>query len=372
MKNYYEILGVEKTATENDIKKAYRMLAKKYHPDKNSGNQQSEEKFKEVVEAFEILSDPIKKNKYDAGGSQSGNFNFHDMFKNAFGGFGGFGFDHTSRTRKIVINGTDIRLNIPVELIDILSGTIKKIKFNKDIQCSSCHGSGAKDESSITICSACKGTGEIVQRVQHNQFVISHSASVCKSCMGTGEFIIANCVTCLGNGIIKHEEVVDISIPCGVKEGMIFQKHGAGNFPKGKGQPGNLIIVFHEAKHPVFHRIENNIHCDLFISVIDAILGNDNVEVPTIEGKATIKIDPATEHGKILRLPRKGVPHLNQLDSLGDQYIHINIYIPSEISPVEKNMLKNMADSPNFQVTESKIQGIKGSLTRMQEYKHLF
>lgn len=371
MKDYYAILGLDKTATDEQIKKAFRKMAIKFHPDKNPGDKEAEEKFKEINEANSILSDPDKKSRYDSGGMSGSNQSYEDLMRDMFSqfnnmsnfGFGGF----NQRGRR----GDDIRMNIALELSEILSGVNKKIKYKRNTHCNTCKGTGAKGGASFSTCQKCNGSGRITSSLNID-FLMSHTITMCDQCNGNGKIVKEHCNDCIGSGVITMEETIEISIPPGISEGMQFVMQNYGNFPNGPGAAGSLIILITENKDVFFKRVGNNIHCDVFISLPDAILGNDNIEVKTIDGRVKIKIDPGTENGKVLRLSGKGLPSANNPTSFGDQFIHINIFIPKSISVVEQNIFKDLQDSKSFKVDNTKTQGIKGMFERMNEFKNLF
>ncbi len=351
-RDYYEILGVDKNATKDDIKKAYKKLALKFHPDRNKGDKDSEEKFKEVGEAYSVLSDDNKRSKYDrfghegvrggsgAGGFDFSGFNFGDaesIFEQFFGG--GFGGSSRRRSSSGLKKGTDIQISIKLTLEEIAGETTKKIKLNKYVKCSGCNGSGAKNISSKTKCSTCSGTGEIrtVQRSILGQFV---NVSPCHHCDGTGEVILEKCPMCSGEGRVREDKTVSVAIPAGVSEGQYLTLSGVGNAGKRGGPSGDLIVIIHEKEHKYFHRDRENLYYDLQLSVPQAVLGTD-IEVPVIEGKVKLKVPSGTQSGKKLLLKGKGLPVLNGYGN-GDLIVRITIWIPCKLSKKTKDMFESL------------------------------
>lgn len=351
-RDYYEILGVDKNATKDDIKKAYKKLALKFHPDRNKGDKDSEEKFKEVGEAYSVLSDDNKRSKYDrfghegvrggsgAGGFDFSGFNFGDaesIFEQFFGG--GFGGSSRRRSSSGLKKGTDIQISIKLTLEEIAGETTKKIKLNKYVKCSGCNGSGAKNISSKTKCSTCSGTGEIrtVQRSILGQFV---NVSPCHHCDGTGEVILEKCPMCSGEGRVREDKTVSVAIPAGVSEGQYLTLSGVGNAGKRGGPSGDLIVIIHEKEHKYFHRDRENLYYDLQLSVSQAVLGTD-IEVPVIEGKVKLKVPSGTQSGKKLLLKGKGLPVLNGYGN-GDLIVRITIWIPCKLSKKTKDMFESL------------------------------
>ena len=366
-RDYYEVLGVAKNANADEIKKAYRKAAIKYHPDKNPGDKEAEEKFKEAAEAYDVLSNPDKRARYDQfghagmsgaaggaggfGGGFGGGFSMEDIFSqfgDIFGGhFGGFGGGRGGRSVK---RGSDIRVRIKLTLAEIAEGTTKKIKVNKDVVCDKCGGSGAKDSSSYTTCSQCNGSGYVVT-VQNTFFGRMQSQSVCPSCHGEGKIITAKCDKCHGEGIVKDSEIIEINIPAGVGEGMALTVSGKGNAARRGGVNGDLIVVIEEEAHPQLLRDGNDLIHNLNITVVTAILGGE-VEVPTIDGKAKIKIAAGTHAGKVLRLRGKGLPDVNGYGR-GDILIVVDITIPTSLTSEEKKLVKELAEKPHFKDAET-------------------
>jgi molecular chaperone DnaJ len=359
-RDYYEILGVSKSAEADEIKKAYRKLAIQYHPDKNPDNPAAEEKFKEAAEAYEVLSNPEKRQRYDQfghagmggnGGYGGGGMNMDDIFSqfgDIFGGgspfesfFGGGGGRGSSRVRK----GTNLRIKLKLTLDEVAHGCEKKIKVKRQVSCDTCGGSGAKDKSSVKSCTTCNGSGQ-VRKVVNTMLGQMVSASTCPTCQGEGTIITDKCGTCKGIGAQEKEETLSIKIPAGVAEGMQLAMSGKGNMPPRGGVAGDLLIVIEEVEHEELKRDGQNILFDLNISMIDAIFGA-NPEIPTIEGKVKIKIDPGTQSGKILRLKGKGLRDVNGYGK-GDQLIYVNVWTPQVLSKEEKEVLSKFKDAENF------------------------
>jgi molecular chaperone DnaJ len=376
-RDYYEILGLAKNASEDEIKKAYRKLAIKYHPDKNPDDKKAEDKFKEAAEAYEVLSNPEKRQRYNqyghagVGGAASGGFGgggmnmddifsqFGDIFGGAFGGGGGFGGRGGGRR---VARGTNLRVKVKLTLQDIANGVEKKIKVNKHVSCKTCSGSGAKNGQYDT-CRACNGTGAIT-RVQQTILGAMQTQTTCNSCNGEGRIIKDKCNTCHGDGIVREEEVISINIPAGVAEGMQLSMSGKGNAAPRGGINGDLLIVIEEEEHPHLKREGNHLIYYLNIGFPDAALGT-NVEIPTIDAKAKIKIEPGTQSGKVLRLKGKGLPDVNSYGR-GDLLVEISIYTPTHLNAEEKKTLEHLKASKNFEPNPSKKE--KGFFDRMKEY----
>ena len=368
-RDYYEVLGVEKNANADEIKKAYRKAAIKYHPDKNPGDKEAEEKFKEAAEAYDVLSNPDKRARYDQfghagmggaagggfGGFSGGGFSMEDIFSqfgDIFGGhFGGFsGFSGGSRGGQRVNRGSDIRVKVKLTLAEIASGTTKKLKINKTVACDKCGGSGAKDSNSYATCSTCNGAG-YVTRVENTFFGRMQTQGVCPTCGGSGRVITAQCDKCRGEGTLRGDEVVEIKIPAGVGEGMALTVTGKGNAARRGGVNGDLLVVIEEEHDPQLVRDGNDLIHNLNIPVTTAILGG-TVEVPTIEGKAKIKIAAGTHAGKVLRLRDKGLPDVNGYGR-GDILVVVDITIPAKLSADEKRLVEQLAEMPDFKRTES-------------------
>ena len=368
-RDYYEVLGVGKTASEEEIKKAYKKLAIKYHPDRNPGDKEAEEKFKEAAEAYEVLHDQQKRQMYDqyghagingAGGGFSGGFSnindifsaFGDIFENigmggGFGGFNPFGAGGSAGRQKRVYKGRDQRLRVELTLQEIVSGTTKKFKVKNDVVCEHCHGSGSEDGKTET-CSRCHGSGTIIQ-TQQSIFGMMQTQSVCPDCQGTGTVIKNKCKHCHGEGIVPGESVIEVAFPAGMTEGMVLNCEGKGGAGRQGGVPGDLQIIIKEKPDQTFIRDGNDIVYNLLLSIPEAALGG-SMEVPTIDGKAKIHIPSGTQPGTVLRLRGKGIPPVQKysMDSRGDQVINISVYIPETLSKDGKEMMEKMKKNDDF------------------------
>mgnify|MGYP002619634678 CR=1 FL=1 len=382
-RDYYTVLGVERNADEAAIKKAYRQCALKYHPDKNPGDKEAEEKFKEAAEAYEVLSNADKRAKYDrfghdglknmGGGFGGGGMSmedifsqFGDIFENAFGfggfsGFGGFGGGSSQRRR--VNRGTNLRVKVKLSLEEIAKGVEKKIKVQKYVSCKECSGSGARNGGSYNTCSTCRGSGQVT-RVTSTFLGQMQTSSTCPSCGGEGRTIGDKCPPCAGNGIVRGEEVISLNIPAGVAEGMQLSVSGKGNAAARGGIPGDLIVLIEEQKHPHLVRDGNNLLYEHYISFPEAALGN-SIEVPTLEGRARIKIEPGTQSGKVLRLKGKGLPSVDS-HHRGDLLVSLNVWTPENLSKEERQILEAWINSDNFQPKPSGKE--KNFYERMREY----
>jgi len=365
-RDYYEVLGVAKTASPEEIKKAYRKKAIQYHPDKNPGDTEAEEKFKEAAEAYEVLSDPQKRQRYDqfghagmggAGGFSGGGMNmedifshFGDIFGGHFGGFGGFGGFGSSQRGPRVRRGSDLRVKVKLNLSEIANGVEKKIKVKKLIPCPECQGTGAEKNSGTETCTQCHGTGRIT-RIQRTILGDMQTQSECPTCGGDGKIIKHKCSHCSGEGIIRGEEVISIKIPAGVSEGIQLQMSGKGNAARRGGVNGDLLILIEEEPHPELIRDENDLIYNLLLSVPTAAMGGQ-VEVPTIDGKVKVTISPGTQPGKVLRLRGKGLPGFNTYGT-GDLLINIGVYIPEKLNKEEKKLMEELAKSDNMEPSTS-------------------
>ena len=368
-RDYYEVLGVSKGATDDEIKKAYRKLAKKYHPDLNPGDKTAEAKFKEANEAYEVLSDKDKRARYDqfghagmngaAGGGAGGfggfggGFSMEDIFSqfgDIFGGHFGGGFRSSGGGGRRVNRGSDIRVRVKLTLAEIAAGVTKKLKITKTVACDKCGGTGARDSNSYATCATCNGTG-YVTRVENTFFGRMQSQGVCPTCGGTGKVISAPCDKCKGEGTLRGQEVVEIRIPAGVGEGMVLTVAGKGNAPRHGGVNGDLQVVIEEEAHPELLRDGNDLIHNLNIPVTTAILGG-TVEVPTVDGRAKIKIAPGTHAGKVLRLGGKGLPDVNGYGR-GDILVVVDLTIPSKLNAEERRLVEELSRQPDFQKAES-------------------
>ncbi len=380
-RDYYQILGVEKNATDAEIKKAYRKVAIQFHPDKNPDNPEAEEKFKEAAEAYEILSNADKRARYDrfghegnrgaGGGGSHGGMDMDDIFSqfgDIFGGGGSpFGdmFGGGRRGGQRVRKGSDLRIRIKLSLQDVAEGVTKKIKVKRQDSCKSCTGNGSKNGTAIQTCSTCGGLGQ-VQQVQNTMLGRMMTNAVCPACKGKGKTILERCGDCHGDGVVPVEEVIEIKIPAGVAEGMTLTMSGKGNMPPGGGVAGDLQILVEEEPHDELQRDGNNVIYELHISFPQAALG-DSVEIPTISGKVKIKIDQGTQSGKILRLKGKGIPDVNGY-STGDQLVHVNVWTPRELTKDEENTLFKLKESSNFTPNPNKSD--KGFFDKVKEFFH--
>lgn len=386
-RDYYEVLGVSKTATADEIKKAYRKAALKYHPDRNPGNKEAEEKFKEAAEAYDVLSDADKRQRYDRfghsmgqqgfggsggfGGFSAGGFSmedifeqFGDIFGGRFGGgFGGAAGRGSSRGRKPVRTGSDLRINVKLSLADIASGVTKTLKIPTNDACTYCKGTGAKDGTAFNTCPTCHGQGTIVQ-VQQSMFGAMQSESICPQCHGDGKIIAQACAHCNGTGVQRKENTVSFSIPAGVTNGMILTVKGKGNAPAHGGVNGDLLVVINEIKDPELIRDGNDIIYNLMLDLPGAALGGP-VEVPTITGRARLNIPAGTQPGKVLRLRGKGIPDPNS-GVKGDELINIMVYIPENLTADQKATFEAMRSASNVKPDESTTRRLFSKL------KHIF
>ena len=390
-RDYYEVLGVSKTATPEEIKKAYRKMAIKYHPDKNPGDKEAEEKFKEAAEAYDVLSNADKRQKYDQfghsmgpqgfpggggfggyGGFSGGGFTMEDIFEqfgDIFGGrfsnMGGFGSAAgSSRSRqRQQRRGTDLRIRVKLSLEEIANGASKNLKIPTYVACEHCNGTGAKDGTAFATCSTCHGTGTVIE--QHQSFFgVQQVQAVCPTCEGTGKVITENCTYCHGEGIVRKDEQVSFNIPAGVADAMTLTVRGKGNAPRHGGARGNLLVVIEELKHPELIRDGQDIIYNLMLDLPTAILGG-SVEVPTIGGRARLKIAPGTQPGKVLRMRGKGLP-TTESSTRGDELINVMVDIPETGTDEQRKAFEAMQGASNLTPNEDQKKRIFSKL------KHIF
>ena len=372
-RDYYEVLGVEKNANADEIKKAYRKLAVKYHPDKNPGDKEAEEKFKEAAEAYSVLSDADKKARYDqfghagvegAGPDFSGGFGnlndiLNDLFGGAFGGgFGGFsgfggGFGgQRGQRQQRVYRGRDIRVRVKLTLEEIAKGVEKEISIEKNVPCTECGGKGAKNSSDIKTCPACQGTGQ-VQRVVNSFLGQTVTYSTCQQCGGEGKIISNPCRSCNGTGLVRKRETIKVKIPAGVEAGMQLTLQGEGHAAKNNGINGDLLVVIEEHEHANLKREGNNLYYTKVISVVDAMLGAE-VSIPCLDGEYKIKVDAGTQSGEVVRLRGRGLPSVNGYGGTGDLYVKIAVWIPKKLSREEKDIVESLRNKESFKPNPSK------------------
>ncbi|MDE6704074.1 MAG: molecular chaperone DnaJ [Muribaculaceae bacterium] len=389
-RDYYEVLGVSKTASDDEIKKAYRTLARKYHPDVNPGDKVAEEKFKEAAEAYEVLSNAEKRQKYDQfgfnmgpqgfpGGGQDGGFYhaggmsmddifsmFGDIFGDVRGGGGrysGFGSATGGRQRRTQRKGSNLRIHVKMTLKDILNGTTKTLKIPTFMKCDHCNGTGAKDGTAFATCPQCHGSGSITE-MQQTIFGVSQAHVECPRCNGTGKVITESCQYCRGTGVEKKDQQITFSIPAGVEDGNVLTIAGKGNAPEHGGVNGDLLVVIDEVKDPELIRDGADVIYNLMLDIPTATLGG-SVDVPTIEGRARLKIAPGTQPGKILRLRGKGLP-TGRGNAHGDELVNVMVYIPEKLSDAERSAIESLKGSPNIQPSESEKQRL------FSKFKHIF
>lgn len=378
-RDYYEILGVSKSASDDEIKKAYRKLAIKYHPDKNPDDKSAEEKFKEAAEAYEVLSNAEKRQRYNqfghagVGGASSGNgggfgggMNMDDIFSQfgdifGGGGFGGFGGSSRGGGRR-VMRGSNLRVKVKLNLQEIAKGVEKKLKVNKFVSCNTCKGSGAKNGTFDT-CKLCNGSGVQV-KMQQTFLGAMQTQTTCNGCNGEGKTVKDKCNTCHGDGIVRAEEIISINIPAGVAEGMQLSVGGKGNAAPRGGINGDLLVLIEEEEHPELKRDGSNLFYDSYVNFADAALGT-SIEIPTVDNKVKIKIEPGTQSGKVLRLKGKGLPDVNSYGT-GDLLVNINVWTPQNLSAEEKKALEAFRTSKNFEPKPNRKE--KGFFDRMKEY----
>lgn len=379
-RDYYEVLGVGKQASDDEIKKAYRKIAIKYHPDRNPGNKEAEEKFKEAAEAYDVLRDPQKRQQYDqfgfdgpqggfggfGGGAGMSMDDIFSMFGDVFGGHGSFGFGgFGGGARAHQSQGSDLRIKVRLNLQEIATGVTKKFKVHKDITCEACHGSGCEGGSQPQTCSTCHGSGMTIKTVR-SMFGMMQTQAPCPTCHGEGTIITHKCKECGGEGIKKGDEVVEINIPAGVQEGMVVNVSGKGNAGKHNGLNGDIQVLIEEEKSDVFERDGQNLYYNLVLDFATATLGGE-VEVPTITGKTTLKIDPGTQPGKQIRLRGKGLPAVQGYGyGNGDIIVNVTVYIPKELTKEEKKLVKKFAESENFKADNAMKKNL------FESFKNLF
>jgi molecular chaperone DnaJ len=372
-KDYYEVLGVDKSASADEIKKAYRKLAIKYHPDKNPGDKEAEEKFKEAAEAYSVLSDADKKARYDqfghagvegAGPDFSGGFgNLNDIlndlfggaFGGGFGGFGGFGGGFgggQGQRQQRVYRGRDIRVRVKLTLEEIAKGVEKEISIEKSVPCPECGGKGAKNSSDIKTCSACNGTGQ-VQRVTNSIFGQTVTYSTCQQCGGEGKVVTNPCRSCNGSGLVRKRETIKVKIPAGVEAGMQLTIQGEGHAAKNNGINGDLLVVIEEQEHPNLRREGNNLYYTKVISLPDAILGGE-AEIPCLDGPYKVKIEAGTQSGTVVRLRGKGMPTVNGYGGTGDLYVKFAVWIPKKLDKDEKSLIESLRNKDSFKPNPTK------------------
>lgn len=364
-RDYYEVLGVAKNASDDEIKKAYKKMAIKYHPDRNPDNKEAEEKFKEAAEAYDVLRDPQKRARYDqfgheavngAGGFGGASMNMDDifsMFGDIFGGHGGFGgFGGGGRARKPQYKGGDLRLKVKLSLQEVATGVTKKFKVKKKVTCNHCHGSGAEGTRATESCPTCHGSGYVV-KTQQSIFGMMQTQGVCPTCNGEGTIIKNKCKVCGGDGVVNGEEVVEVKIPAGVADGMVVNVSGKGHAARRNGVPGDIQVFIEEEPAKDLIREDNNLIYNLLLDLPTAVLGGD-AEIPTIDGKVKIKVEPGTQPGKVVRLRGKGLPAVQGYGyGTGDIIVNMSVYIPETLNKDEKNAFEAMKKSDNFEPSSS-------------------
>lgn len=381
-RDYYEVLGVDKSASEDEIKKAYRKIAIKYHPDRNPGNKEAEEKFKEAAEAYDVLRDPQKRQQYDqfgfdgpqggfGGGFNGGNMNmddifsmFGDIFGGHGGGFGGFsGFGGNAATQQY--QGSDLRIKVKLTLQEIATGVTKKFKVHKDVTCPDCQGTGCAKGEKPETCPTCHGSGYTIKSVR-SMFGMMQTQAPCPTCHGEGTVIKNKCKSCGGEGIVKGDEVVEINIPAGVEDGMCVSVRGKGNAGKHNGINGDIQVIIAEEKNDTFERAGQDLYYNLVLDFATATLGGE-VEIPTIDSKMTIKIEPGTQPGKQIRLRGKGLPAVKGYGyGKGDLIVNITVYVPKTLTKEEKELVQKFKKCENFEADNA----TKKSL--FESFKNLF
>lgn len=366
--DYYKILGVERTATADEIKRAYKKVAIKYHPDRNPGDKEAEEKFKQAAQAYDVLRDPDKRARYDQfgaagvdgaaggfGGFGAGGMDLNDIFRNfgdifggAFGGFGGFGGGRGQRQYR----GSDMRMKVRLTLEEISTGVTKKFKVRKDITCTECHGTGCASGHSPETCPTCHGQGYVIQS-RRSFLGMMQTQEVCPNCHGEGTVIKHTCSHCHGEGVTSGEEIVEIKIPAGVAEGMVVNVPGKGNAAKHGGVPGDIQVLIEEEPHKDFIRDDTDLIYNLLLTVSQAALG-DTIDIPTLTGKARIKIEPGTQPGTALRLRGKGLPAVQGYGvGTGDIVVNISVYIPEHLTKDERKAFEALRENDHMQPNDS-------------------
>ena len=366
--DYYKTLGVERTATADEIKRAYKKVAIKYHPDRNPGDKEAEEKFKQAAQAYDVLRDPDKRARYDQfgaagvdgaaggfGGFGAGGMDLNDIFRNfgdifggAFGGFGGFGGGRGQRQYR----GSDMRMKVRLTLEEISTGVTKKFKVRKDITCTECHGTGCASGHSPETCPTCHGQGYVIQS-RRSFLGMMQTQEVCPNCHGEGTIIKHTCSHCHGEGVTSGEEIVEIKIPAGVAEGMVVNVPGKGNAAKHGGVPGDIQVLIEEEPHKDFIRDDTDLIYNLLLTVSQAALG-DTIDIPTLTGKARIKIEPGTQPGTALRLRGKGLPAVQGYGvGTGDIVVNIGVYIPEHVTKEERKAFEALRENDHMQPNDS-------------------
>jgi molecular chaperone DnaJ len=377
--DYYDVLGVSKDASEDEIKKAYRKKAMKFHPDRNSDDPEAERKFKEASEAYEVLGDEQKRQRYDqfghrgvnGGGFGGGAAGFEDIgfedifsrFSDIFGGDFSGGRSRSRGRRSSGQPGSDMKLRIELSLEEIAFGTEKKLKVKKQIKCDECNGTGAESEEDFEMCGTCSGTGEVrqVRKTMLGQMV---NVQPCPDCRGEGRIIRNKCSKCKGEGRYRGEKTVKVNVPSGVSEGNYITLRGKGNAGKRGGEAGSLVVLIEEKEHKHFERDGNDIYYDLVLSVPDAVLGTE-VQVPTLKGRAKINIEPGIQPGKLLRMSEKGIQGLNR-SGIGDQYVRVNVYIPKDLSDEEREHVESLRGNEHFKASNREDDG-KGFFSKIKD-----
>lgn len=381
-RDYYEVLGLDKNASEDDVKRAYRKLAIKYHPDRNPGDKVAEEKFKEAAEAYDVLHDPQKRQQYDQfgfngpqggfGGGFGGGMDMNDIFSmfgdifgghSGFGGFGGFGGDGAQRR---FYRGSDLRLKVKLSLQDIASGVTKKFKVKKDVVCPICHGSGAEGNSKPETCPTCHGAG-VVNRTVRSMFGMMTTQSECPTCHGEGTIIKNKCHECSGTGVVKGDEIVSIDIPAGIEDGMVVNVSGKGNAGPHNGVNGDIQVLVEEEKNDLFTRDKQDLFYNLLLDFPTATLGGE-AQIPTINGsKISLKIEPGTQPGKSVRLRGKGLPAIKGYGTgTGDLIVNMSVFVPKTLTKDERKAVEALRESENFKGDTSTKKSI------FDMFKHCF